>query len=403
MTTDTLPANPLREHIILAIIGAVASSIVAILPLVFGALIDHLEFSVDVTGYVTTFNVFGIAAGAFLATGLIAWLDLTKGFVLSLAILALAEFASTLVTDSGSLSAIRFLSGLGSGLVSGCVAATITRMPKPERGFSFYMIGMFSISVIGLYLLPPYIAATGAKGLFILLGAISAGSILLLLMMRMPTHESQQQQQKSPAAPFKLDGISLTLLSWILFLMIGNGALWAFIERAGAESGFAPETVGLILSFSSLCGIGAALLMAPADRRFNSAYLVLLGAAVATISTLVLAWRVDSITFFTVGICLMSVAWAFTVPVAQSLLARFSTQNGQVEANSSFAALTMLMYWGGLALGPAIIGYVLSTTNSSQIAFWACGVCYGLSVLCAIPLVRSGNLRQYALTSETAA
>lgn len=390
----TTSQNPLREHIIFATIGAVASSVVGILPLQFGALIDHLHFSAQTTGYITTANLFGIAAGALLSTIFIKKFEINRGLVISLAILTLAELATTLVTDAAPVAFVRFCSGIGAGLVSGYVAAGITRYPKAERGFSLYMLGMFGISVLGLYFLPPFIASTGTQGLFFLLSAISSIPLLLIIFIRPPSPSPASTKIEKPS-PFQADVISIALLTWILLLMTGNGALWAFIERAGMESGFSMEHVGQILSFSSLLGIIAALLVTPADKRFNSTQLIITGAALSLLSALILVYLANQLAFFIVGICLMSIAWAFTVPVAQSLLARHGT-----ESNSTLAALSMLMYWGGLAIGPSVSGYIISATNNSQIAFWACALFYGLGLICTIPLLRSTTLRKSALTYD---
>ena len=405
MTTDALPnplSNPLREHLLLATIGALASCVVGVLPLVFGAFIDHLSFSADVTGLVTSVNVLGIAAGALLSTFLVKRWALIKVLILALATLSLADLVSSQVTDSDTLTPLRFLSGLGAGLVGGGITATISRFPQPARGFSAYMIGLFAISVVGLYALPPFIASFGIQGLFILFGIVAASTIPLLWLIRWPEQPQADSTEASPPTRLKWSPVTVALLACILFLMSGNGALWAFIERAGIEIGLASDTVGLILSFSSLCGIGGALLVAPCDRRFNSIYLMLFGACTSVTAALLLAWLGHITLFFVIGICLMSMAWTFTVPITQSLLIR-SGANQDPASRSALAALSTLMYTCGLAAGPSVIGYTVSTFGSGPMAFWSCAVFYGLSLLCAILLSRSNSLRASALDYEAAA
>lgn len=368
--------NPLMQHVLLATIGAVAASFIAILPLVVGSMIDHLGYSAELAGGVAAANMVGIAVGTFMASYLLKRIPLMAVFASSIVLLAMAEGLSAMVEGVLLLSSSRAGSGIGAGLISGCVVYAIAQLAKPKQGYAMYMVGMFLISVVGLFLLPPFITEWGIRGLFLLLAAISAASILLLPLLRLPVdHDVRARSDKT--ARSRIDTLSWLCLLSILFFQVGNGGLWAFIERVGLASGFSAELIGQVLAFSSFCGIGGALVSGPLQSRVHSTWLMAIGFAVSMISALALTAS-DSLAIFIFGICAMSISWAFTVPIVQTLLAE--NERGDV------AVLAMFMYWCGLAIGPYILGFIISMTVGYQMALWCCGLFYGLSLACVLPI-----------------
>ncbi len=377
MRDDRVETNGLiLKQLLLMLIAAVASLSMGLLPVLVGALADHRGLSLDVAGYIVSANIFGIAIGAGISAGLLKRLYIARVLVFSLLLLSLSDLLSIWAVDVLALMSTRIFSGIGAGLTAGCVAALIAGMPRAERGFGFCMVGAFMASVLGLYFLPGYIVVAGASGLFMLMGGAAVTAMVLIPLIKDSASVSSHSHSHRGKG-MCWDKPSLLLYGYILFQMIACGGIWAFIERAGYIQGWESDDIGLVLAFSSLLGVASALAVGPLVKRFSSHVMLSAAAGIAVFAVMLLALFHETFFVYCIGIFIASLLWAFVIPVAQYLLAQYSDGSEQV------AAFAVLMYWIGLALGPFVVGGVLSERNNFAVGFWVCTILYAVSLVCS--------------------
>tara|TARA_R110000751_G_scaffold116604_2_gene216599 strand:- start:401418 stop:402629 length:1212 start_codon:yes stop_codon:yes gene_type:complete len=373
--------NPLREHIVLALIGAIAASVIEFLPIMVGAVSDHLQASPDVAGFIFMSNFLGIAVGTLLSIVAMRQLSLKACFLLGIILILFAELWSAFISNTDVLAIVRFLSGIASGIISGSVAAAITLFPRQKRGFGLYMLGMFATSGVGLFILPYIIGDYGTKGLFISLSVLAGIALVLLRFLALPEPEKENRNSASQSQPLTVNLKEIiALLGCILFLMVGIGGSWAFYERLGLEWGFTIDDIVFVLSISAVCGL-TAFFVEQSEKLLKSHYLILLGVAITLLSIVFLSTSYKGFSFYTISLFLTGCGWAYTVPVVQGALDRIS------KGNKNAAALSMLMYWCGLSFGLWIHGYILNATESFQITLLSCGFFYSLSLVCALSVI----------------
>jgi predicted MFS family arabinose efflux permease len=382
--------NPLREHIFLALIGSFAASVIEFLPIMVGAVSDNLHASPDIAGFIFMSNFLGIAIGTLLSIFAMRHLSLKSCFVLGITLISFAELWSAFITNTDILAIVRFISGIASGIISGCVAAAITLFPRQKRGFGLYMVGMFATSGVGLFILPFIIESYGTKGLFISLSALGGISLILLYLLALP--KLGEGNMTSPSESLSLSNNAkevIALLGCILFLMVGIGGSWAFYERLGIAWGFSIDSIVFVLSISAVCGF-AAFFVERSEKLLKSHYLIMLGVMTTWLSIVFLSTSNQGFTLYTISLFLTGFGWAYTVPVVQGKLDRIS------KGNKNAAALSMLMYWCGLSFGLWIHGYILNATNSFQITLFSCGLFYTLSLLCSLSVIYFNSSKKLA-------
>lgn len=373
--------NPLREHILLALIGSIAASVIEFLPLMIGAVSDYLEASPDIAGFIFMSNFLGIAIGTLVSIVAMRHFTLKVCFIVGIALLFGAELGSAFIVNTDLLASIRFLSGIASGIISGSVAAAITLFPRQKRGFGLYMLSMFATSGVGLLLLPYIITSSGTKGLFISLAVLAGIALMLLYLLTLPVAEKHDDTAPSQSMFSSVHNKeTITLLSCILFLMTGIGGSWAFYERLGLAWGFGMGDIAFVSSISAVCGF-AAFFVESSEKLLKSRYLIVIGVATTLLSIFFLSTSIKSFSFYTISLFLTGCGWAYTVPMIQGLLDRIT--NG----NKNTAALSMLMYWCGLSFGLWIHGYILNATNSFHITLLSCGFFYGLSLISGLSVI----------------
>nr|WP_289847319.1 MFS transporter [Alteromonas sp. C1M14] len=377
----------------MALIGSFAASVIEFLPIMVGAVSDYLDASPDVAGFIFMSNFLGIAIGTLLSIIAMRHMSLKHCTLLGITLISLAELWSAFILSTDILAIVRFISGIASGLISGCVAAAITLFPRQKRGFGLYMLGMFAASGIGLFILPFIIEVHGTKGLFISLAALGLVSLLLLQFLRIPA--TTKTTSSHNVTHQKIANIALVtpLLGCILFLMIGVGGSWAFYERLGLAWNLDIDDIIFVLSVSAVCGF-AAFFVESSEKLLKSQYLILIGVLITWLSIVFLSTGNKGFSFYTLSLFLTGIGWAYTVPVIQGKLDHIS------KGNKNIAALSMLMYWCGLSFGLWVHGYILNATNSFQITLFSCGAFYTLSLLCSLYVVYSTTLKNQVLAKN---
>jgi len=197
-------------------------------------------------------------------------------------------------------------------------------------------------------------------GLLLHFATIAVCMVILATCLSKPEHRPVGNHQDP--APFALPTGSLLWVGIIAFCAsMGEGAMadWSAVylsaawqtTTAIAASGYAVFSVAMVIT--RLCGDWII-------RRAGERHALLMAGVCATAGTAALTLGNQLPVVFT-GFILMGVGYALVMPIAFSRAAN----DPHISAGSATAATATLGY-GGLLLGPPIIGFIASATSLKQ-------------------------------------
>lgn len=345
----------------LGFIATSSFSMLLILPIILGGMAETLGYSNQLIGWIATSNALGIAIGSL-------WLPLQKRrpdnfrvLGVSLSVVLVADICSAFIVEPIALIPIRFLAGLFGGITYTIILSVLAGLPKPQRGFSLYVLIYCGWSSMGFFS-APYLQEWG--GLRLLYGFLVLTSLLSLLFLPVLR---QFQQSKHPQMPFQTRDIFRTPRIWLSLLsyfavQAAFGGVWTYLERIGVMQGHSPQLIGQSLSLGELTGIPISLLVYTLSSRYGIKWPIAGGILAAIGSVICVQYATDSSLLYFIGVFFLSAAWSFLIPLYQMVQAALDTQ-GKIISFGAFINLS------GRSAGPAMVAILISSFSLGS-ALW---------------------------------
>lgn len=356
--------------------GVTGLGYTVILPILIGAIVDQLQLDRSMVGWITFSNISGLALGGLLATLLIGKVSLLKMIRIACVILILFDLMSAYCSTGQSLLFVRFLSGLGGGILYASSLASFSALKDSIKAFGIYIVSYALISGITLFILPYFIEPYGFKiGFYTLVGM---AVISLLISNVVSEFESNLSIKDFTSLPSLLKNkyVVLSLLSYFL-LQMGGGVVYTYTERIAKEAGQPVEFVGLVLSLGAVLSVVGALVVIKMGNRYSQKWpvifgIILMGASMAAL------FRSEYALWFLSGSCLIGGFWSTLIPYYQQLQGRFDPFGRIVTVGT-------VVNMGGRATGPAIAAAFLSDYDFEMVV-WLALACLLLALVLIVPL-----------------
>jgi len=344
----------LRRFGLLSVIGCIPLMPLLVLPAMVGTLIDETSLTEAQAGWSASLNFLGGAIIAGLMALRMHRLDLSKVAAAGFLVAAIGDGLSGFSAGHAPLFLfVRFCTGVGAGAAYTSVLAAFARLPDVNRGYAVFITLQFTISGLGLFLLPVFSQYLGANGMFLSIAALNVMG--LLLSSNLPG-----RAVRSGAAQIGRTELHV-LLAWATVLgalgfLIFEAALvaqYTYIERLGVSLAFSDQQVGSALLLASLAAIPGALSIILLGARVGRMGGLGFGVAVA-IAGLVMMISTVQFLPYVLGAALITFAWAFCLPYIQGLMAA-------LDPHGSAAALGSASSTIGGAIGPGLAALVVGT------------------------------------------
>lgn len=361
MPTQTPPPS----WFTLAKLGFIASagfSMILVLPIALGGMVDELGFSNQAIGWMAAANALGIALGALYVPLSGPKFRLQPSIRLSLVGLILVDFCCAFLDTPASLMFFRLLSGLLGGVLYAGILRVLAGLPRQERGFSIYVITYCTWSAILFFLAPYLMAWLGLKSIFYLL--VFSGLIALLLTPVLgPFHtKTIAVQADTLSYLLKQRSVLISLLSYLL-LMASCGAFYAYVERMGNANGLSPSFIGMALSNSNFAGILAGMLVYRLGDKWGLTIPIMGGIGILAFCMLIINWIPMPLTYF-ISVFGVSGCWGF-------LIAYFQKVQSVVDLDGKIVALGATINLGGRAIGPALVSFFIVGNNFNAVIIFS--------------------------------
>ena len=339
------------------------------LPLLTGALLDHLNVNEAQAGALGTVEMLSVSLAAFVAASWAGKISCAKLALAGAVIATAGQFLTAYTGHLHALTALRIMAGAGFGFAyaAGTMAAASTVNPDRVLGYA----NAIALIAVVLYLpgLALIIASSGYKGAYLALGVliICLAPVLLWLQDGTGVKATPRTQAVAPLKPL------IGLLSSIAFYNIGAGAIWGFSERMGLQAGFSVEETGFIIAIGAVSGMAGSLFAGWLGDQWGRKQAVVVALVASGLAYLLMA-MIHSGLGYVAGINIYWAAYMFLLPL---FIGTGAVLDGGARA-ATLAAATISLTIG---VGPVCGGLIATWFSYSAIGWFACALCALSAVL----------------------
>lgn len=351
-------------------VGVAAATLPAVLPVMVGVMSEQLGFGLARAGYVASVNMAGIAVGSIFGALLTRRWSWATVIVSGVSVMVLANALTMTVSSFVSVASMRFVSGLGEGLVAGICYAAMGRSGQASRALAFYVAGQGFVGATGMGFMATVIQHAGWQSLFLVV------SILALPAFWLARTIGSLEGRGVPAADHP-EGGGMTWLGWaavcvLLAQFIGMSSIWAFLERLGNAKGIDAFHLSLALSASAIANMAGSLLVGVFARHLRGFQGIALAFTLFAISLGITFLWDDWRVYLAAGVIFM-LSWSVYFPFQFGLLA-------DADQDGALAAIMPAVTGAGFTVGPALGGIFMDMGGVGAILAWGFG-CVSLSTL----------------------
>jgi predicted MFS family arabinose efflux permease len=315
--------------------------------LIVGGLIDDYQFTPAQAGYIVGIEMIGLSLASFIvATFNKVWSR--RCMLFFGAMIGILGGLGPVLTDAFiPILVCRFIAGIGCGLLAANVMSVIATTRDPNRTFGLYYMTCYAGAALLMTGGAWSLAHFHVRGIYIFMVLLLfVAYITVSLIPRSFTGlQGDNNSHVLPSFPLVEGGLCLgiSMLFWV-----GLGAVWAFLERLGQQSGVSPEAIGYVLTFYAVAGFAGALSSSILHTYFGRLQLLIASITGALLSVALIGW-VSGLFPFAAGVIMFSYIWPLFLTYMGGTMAAIDSAGRVVAMSVSSQCI-------GMALGAAIGG-----------------------------------------------
>lgn len=347
VAADGLPAS-----LLLAFLATAGLFYVNIMPALVEGLKTGLHFSDAQAGMAGSANVYGAAAGAFIATLIITRIRWRSASYALLASLIAIDLISMMVHSALAMVVVRACHGVAGGLLVGIAFSVIARTRKPERTFGMLLLVQGGLGGLGVMFLPQWVPYFGTTILFVALIAFSLVTLLMLPFLDDYPFQITGKHAANPPPRIQWRPLSMSMLGVFLF-QFANMLLFAYIIGIARHFSLDTDWAASVVGTSAWIGTLGSVLVIVIATRFGRIRTL----SIALLITAAGMWALHAsgiMMWYIIANCSTAITWSFTIPYLLGMCAKFDT-TGRAAAFGGFASKM------GLATGPLVGGLIAAT------------------------------------------
>ena len=362
------------------VFGIAGVAIFAILPLLVGALVDHLALSPQQSGFVASADVVGMAAGNLVAFFWIRRVRWKRMAWLAVSVLVGVNLICTAVTNFAAIVSLRFIAGLAEGTCLALTYAMLGGSRHPDRNYGIFLVVVLTFGAANVFLLSKLASLFGVAVYFADLACIG---VLAALFVRFVPDGVAVADANAPRSR-RLDkqsvlvGPAIVALTANLVYFIGQGGVWAYLERIGTANGLAAEDIATSLSLSLIAAVAGAMVATIVNIRLGRVLPLAAAIILAMLSVMILMWNVTFGSFL-----LAACIWNFVNNYGHPYLLGYMAA---IDRTGKYVVASGGMQTGGMGVGPAIAALFIVGEDYTNV-LWLGMICFGLTLLLFMPIM----------------
>jgi predicted MFS family arabinose efflux permease len=367
-----------RKLVPAIVVGVMGNTGIYLIPLLVGAMVADRGFTDQQAGLVASADLAGYAVMTFVTAMFLIHRNWRRLAVVGVSTMFAANVATMFVSAATAFAAVRFLSGLGAGILAAIATVSLGQSDKPDRNYGLLFAASLLFGTAGLWGLPLLLERIGLNGAYAFIALLSV--VVGFVSMSLPASGGRPRQAADRIAPQRNWIFAGIVLLSITFFWAQQNALYAYMERIGSASGLSLQFIGFTLGLANLTGFVGASLVAWLGTRFGRLLPLVLSTAVQLACLWVLSGVVGSSAYL-IAIAMVSLAWNIVNPIQIGILAG-------VDPSGRALALASTVIGVGLAAGPALGAAMLHGQDYSGVLMLV-GFLAVLSILLVLPAMRA--------------
>lgn len=353
--------------------GVAVLSVLCVLPSLIGILADQLHWTDRVVGQFASADLGGLVVGTVIYGR--AARRLTSAYVLigGGLLLVAANLLSMLSNDSISIVVLRCVGGIGTGLSIGVCYAVFAH-GRPARNLGIFQVGQQVLSIGGPWVLPAVAARWGWQACFAVLAAVAFPVLVIgrgVAGVSISPGDSKTGRTRIATPP----SIWFAVAGMVAYF-VGQGAIWAYVERIGSAAGIRSDAVQESLSICAFFGLVACAIPILAGVRHGRMY-PLVASFCAAVTGLLLVGSA-SVPVYRFAVSIFMIGW--TVFAAYQFEAIVDA-DAVGTATLSLSTATYV----GFMIGPVLAGE-LATVGGYNLIRWLCIATNTIALVSLIPI-----------------
>lgn len=371
------------EMMALGILGIAGNIAVFILPVIVGALVDYVDFSIQQASYIASADMFGLGVGTLAWSKFILTSNWRK-FALLSAVLLFTGNAFCAINETFIAVAIsRFVAGVGAGLMLTIGVSGLSQTLNPDRVMGIFGMAVTGVASLCLFAFPHLLVASGSEGMFFALAGFAClGGVSCWFIPKFSVAKSPEREQVpiSPASSHP-SPLMQTITIFGVFLVFFCMSLYlVYLERVATANGFAVGQISMALGTAQFTGVAGALTAAVIATRFGNRMLPMMFAIILPlIGALVIANSSSFILFLGASIALIY-SWSMLYPYVIGVMI-------SLDATAKLVTYALVAMTLSKSLSPLFGSFLVSETDF-DLAYWFCAFGFLGAALLFIPGIR---------------
>lgn len=356
------------EMMALGILGIAGNIAVFILPVIVGALVDYVDFSIQQASYIASADMFGLGVGTLAWSKFILTSNWRK-FALLSAVLLFTGNAFCAINETFITVAIsRFVAGIGAGLMLTIGVSGLSQTLNPDRVMGIFGMAVTGVASLCLFVFPHLLVASGAQGMFFALAGFAClGAVSCWFIPKYSVAKSSGRQQLNtvPASSSRSTPLTNAITILGVFLVFFCMSLYlVYLERVATANGFSVGQISMALGTAQFTGVAGALTAAVIATRLGNRMLPMMFAiTLPLIGALVIANSSSFVLFLGASIALIY-AWSMLYPYVIGVM--ISLDRTAKLVTYALVAMTL-----SKSLSPLFGSFLVSETDF-DLAYWFC-------------------------------
>jgi predicted MFS family arabinose efflux permease len=269
---------------------------------------------------------------------------LTIGLLLS----TFGNLVSSLMGTESELNVVRFVTGLGEGVIISLSFTFIGLTTRTDRNLALYLVLLLSYGALGLWVMPSILSDFGISAIFAAWAVISG---LALLIVKYVPKSSNDSVKVSPESVQMHWGLIAVAVFGCLVFNTAIGLAWANLFLIGMEIRADEQSIANALLVSQFVAIPGALLAFLLAGKISRWVLMTFGILAAAASIAMLLGKPEYIIFL-VAISAFNFIWNLVLPF---IISAISDMDMKGRAMSVAIACQLI----GIGFGPGIASIIL--------------------------------------------
>ena len=334
-------------------------------PVISTAWVTLLGFSEVQVGRVAGADLGGLSVGALITSSLITRVSRRYIILIGICVAVFSNLACISITSYEYVVWLRFMAGLGSGLITATAVSCLGACSKPALAFNAMLFAFAFSQAAEMHFLP----MLSMQNIYI---TFIACYLLIIPFIGFIPHQSSNVDKSATSLNThrRPDRVSkyivwLCLLA-IVITYINIGAYWTYIELAAAKDDTDPSWVGSVLTWSSLFSLVGCLFATLLSNRFGLLRPLLVTLVCQASIVGMLADGITNMTFL-ISVFSFNFLWIFIDVYQMSTIANFDT-------TGRYSSLMPGAQGLGQILGPNLAASILALRSDYSAVFIMCSM-----------------------------